>query len=234
MLRSSDFSAYGDGRGEVLRREVDFATVLVVVQSQPAFAAISASPPQSRRIRRPAGRLRAGPNPALAIRPLPASCRRVRPRRATSSGNSRSERLNAGCPAALPLRPDQAEGDAVVFLASDRRGTRVRHVTAPSTSSGPSEPSPGLTVRAADARCHPVLQVTTLPAGGVAAPNSRTAWGCDSCNGRLGLRFRLHGRGSRREVDASASLSHIRVNHWKQSHKCASCKRRVGRSFSLI
>ena len=151
MLRSSDFSAYGDGRGEVLRREVDFATVLVVVQSQPAFAAISASPPQSRRIRRPAGRLRAGPNPALAIRPLPASCRRVRPRRATSSGNSRSERLNAGCPAALPLRPDQAEGDAVVFLASDRRGTRVRHVTAPSTSSGPSEPSPGLTVRAA--RC---------------------------------------------------------------------------------
>jgi hypothetical protein len=107
--------------------------------------------PQVVAIRRPAGRLRAGPNPALAIRPLPASCRRVRPRRATSSGNSRSERLNAGCPAALPLRPDQAEGDAVVFLAIDRRGTRVRHLKAPSTSSGPSEPSPGLTLRAA--RC---------------------------------------------------------------------------------
>jgi hypothetical protein len=86
----------------------------------------------------------------------------------------RSERLNAGRPAALPLRPDQAEVDAVVFLAIGWRGTRVRHLMAPATSSFRVNPAPARHFAPPDARCHPVLRSLLSPAGGVAAPDGRT------------------------------------------------------------
>jgi hypothetical protein len=75
----------------------------------------------------------------------------------------RSERLNAGRPAALPLRPDQAEVDAVVFLAIGWRGTPGAAFDGSCYIVLSCEPSPGPTLRAARCALPPRAQVTTFP-----------------------------------------------------------------------